>query len=38
MIFFNHLDIDHGRLETRKCSVLTDFILIKNSIKKRKDS
>jgi len=27
---FEHLDIGHGRIETRKCSVITDFIFIKN--------
>jgi len=27
---FEHLDIGHGRIETRKCRVIADFIFIKN--------
>lgn len=29
--FFQDLDYGHGRIETRKCSVLTDFGLLENS-------
>ena len=34
---FEHLDIGHGRIETRKCSVITDFIFIKNPDEKWKN-
>ena len=33
---FEHLDIGHGRIESRKCSVISDFQFINNENEKWK--